>query len=106
MLRDDIEVVWMFKLEGRLVIVAWASKKLCYLLMLHDDMGVGVMWQEKLGQGNTPPSPSPLLLLTINERVCSRYNFTSFSVECSTITKVVQALEKNLHVAMGSLIWF
>ena len=58
MLRDDIEVVWMFKLEGRLFIVAWASKKLCYLLMLHDDMGVGVMWQEKLGQGNTPPSPS------------------------------------------------
>ena len=43
MLRDDIEVVWMFKLEGRLFIVAWASKKLCYLLMFHDDMGVGVM---------------------------------------------------------------
>lgn len=105
MLCDDMGVVWMFKLEGRLFIVAWASKKLCYLLMLHDDMGVGVMWQEKLGQGNTPPSPSPLLLLTIDEWVCSRYNFTSFSVECSTITKMVQALEKNLHVAMGSLIW-
>ena len=43
MLHDDIGVVWIFKLEGRLFIVAWASKKLCYLLMLCDDMGVVVM---------------------------------------------------------------
>ena len=43
MLNDDMGVVWMFKLEGRLFIVPWASKKLYYMLMLRDDMGVGVM---------------------------------------------------------------
>ena len=36
--------------------------------MLHDDMGVGVMWQEKLGQGNTPPPPPPSYsLLSMSE---------------------------------------
>lgn len=36
--------------------------------MLRDDIGVGVMWQEKLGQGNTHPSPSPSYsLLSMSE---------------------------------------
>ena len=32
MLNDDMGVVWMFKLEGKLFIVAWASKKIMLLV--------------------------------------------------------------------------